>query len=166
MVKIVKVGEKDFPKFYGLIEKTLRDGSFLYPAKSASYVMGVWVPTPQQLKKNVAAGDKLYLAFENNNVIGYLLANREKAGVGFCHWLGIDKKFRHKGIGSKLLKRWEEDSIREGLHAIHLWTMENDLEFYKKNNFVLAGKFKNAWFGIDHFLLYKNIGKPNPKKYV
>lgn len=167
MIKIRKAGEKDLPKFYSLIKKTLRDGSFLYSPENVSYVIKIWVPVKAKLKKAILTGaSQLYLAFDNDNVIGYLLVDDDKAGVEFGHWLGIDKKFRQKGTGSQLLKRWEKDSTSKGIHALHLWTMENDLEFYKRNGFTLVGKFKNAWFGIDHFLFYKNIGKPNPKKYV
>lgn len=167
MIKIVKARTKDFPKFYILIKKTIRDGSFLYPAESAFYVINIWIPKEQQLKKDISKGDKqLYLAFDKSDVVGYLLVNREKGGVGFGHWLGIDAKYRLKGIGSNLLKRWEKDCVKAGIHAIHLWTTENDLEFYKKNGFVLVGKFEKAWLGIDHFLFYKVIGTPNPKRYI
>ena len=65
-----------------------------------------------------------------------------------------------------MLKVWEQDALKQDVHAIHLWTTENDIGFYKKRGFILGGKFEKAWFGLDHYLFYKIIGNPNPKKYI
>lgn len=167
MVKIVKAKAGDFEGFYKLWQKTLRDGSFLYPKRSAPYLLKVSLPKKAQLKKEILSGKKLlYVARNNEKIIGYLLTNEDFAGVVFGNWLGVDSQFRHKGIGSKLLQIWEKEAVKSGVHALQLWTTENDLGFYQKNDFILGGKFKKAWFGLDHFFFYKIVGQPKPQKYV
>ena len=167
MTKVIKAKAKDFEGFYKLLKKTLQDGSFLYPKESISYLINIGLPKKAQLKKDILKGERpLYIVYKKDKIVGYLLTKKEYAGVAFGHWLGVDSKFRHKGIGSELLINWEKDAIKMGAHVLQLWTTENDLGFYKKNRFILGGKFEKAWFGLNHYLFYKIIGKPNPKKYV
>lgn len=167
MIRIIKAKAKDFEGFYRLFKKTLQDSSFLYPKESTYYLMNVGLPKKAQLRIEVLEGDRpLYLAYKEDRIVGYLLTKKEYAGVAFGHWLGVDSKFRHKGIGSELLKSWEKDATNMGAHILQLWTTENELGFYEKNKFTLGGKFEKAWFGLNHLLIYKMIGKPNPKKYV
>lgn len=166
MTQVTVADIKDFDKFYSLLEETLQDGSFIYPRESKNYLLSVGLSGKYNLKKEIISGERqLYVASDNNEIVAYLLTKKPYAGVAFGHWLGVDKNFRHKGIGTRLLQLWEKDVIKTSAHALHLWTTENDFGFYKKNNFMLVGKFEKAWFGIDHFLFYKIIGRPNPKKY-
>ena len=167
MTKIVKAKGKDFEKFYKFFEKTLKEKYFLYPKESAAYIINAGLPKKPQLKKEILKGDMpLYVTYEKTKLIGYFLTEKVYAGVAFGYWLAVDKDFRKRGVASGLLKRWERDVAKEGAHSLHLWTTENDIGFYEKRGFILGGKFENAWFGIDHYLFYKTIGKPNPKKYV
>lgn len=167
MIKVIKAKAKDFEKFYRLFKKTLQDGSFLYRKENTTYILNIGLSEKAQLKKDILKGERpLYIAYKKDKIVGYLLTKKEYAGVAFGHWLGVDSQFRHKGIGSELLISWEKDAKKMGVHVLQVWTTENDLGFYKKNRFVLGGKFEKAWFGLDHYLFYKIIGKPNPKKYV
>ena len=167
MANVIKAGAKDLTKFLEFFEKTLKEKYFLYLVENASYIINVGLPKKAQFKKEVLSGKRsLYLIYEETRVISYLLTIKDFAGVTFGHWLAVDKEYQNKGFATKLLKVWEEDSLRNGAHAIHLWTTENDVGFYKKKRFILGGKFEKAWLGLDHYLLYKIIGKPNPKKYV
>jgi len=167
MTKIIKAKRKDFEEFYKFFEKTLKEKYFLYPKESAFYIVNVGLPKKLQLKKEILKGERpLYVVYEKNRLIGYLLTEKDYAGVSFGYWLAVDKDFCNRGIASDLLKTWERDVVREGVHSLRVWTTENDIGFYKKKGFVLGGKFEKAWFGIDHYLFYKIIGKPKPKKYV
>ena len=167
MIKVIRARAKDFGKFYTLLEKSIKEEYFLYPKENASYLLNIGLPKKMQLKKEVLNGERpLYLVYEERKLIGYLLTKKDFAGVAFGHWLAVHKDFRNKGFASKMLKVWEQDALKQGVHAIHLWTTENDIGFYKKRGFILGGKFEQAWFGLNHYLFYKIIGNPNPKKYI
>src|SRR3989344_2714718 len=166
-MKIIRGGEKDFEKFYKLFEESLKEKYFKYSPENASYLINEGLPKRDELKKAVLKKEKyLYLAYEKDKLIGYLLVSREFAGVAFGNWLAVHKDFRKKGIGSKLLTAWENDVLKTPAHALQLWTTKNDIGFYERNGFVVGGRFEKAWLGIDHYFLYKSIGKPNSKKYT
>ena len=167
MTKVIRVGAKDINKFFKFFEKTLKEKYFLYPKENANYLMNVGLPKKTKFRKDILSGQRpLYLIFEKKKLAGYLLTTKDFAGVTLGHWLAVDKEYQNKGLATKLLKVWEEDSLRNGAHAIHLWTTENDVGFYKKKGFILGGKFEKAWLGLDHYFFYKIIGKPNTKKYI
>jgi len=167
MTKVTKAGAKDINNFLKFFEKTLKKGYFLFAKENASYIVNAGLPKKAQLRKELLKGDSpLYLVYEKKRLIGYLLTKKDFAGVAYGDWLAVDRDFQNKGIASELLKAWEQDVLNQGGHVLQLWTTENDIGFYKKKGFTLGGKFEKAWFGIDHYLFYKIIAKPNPKRYV
>ena len=167
MVNVIKAKAKDLDKFLEFFERTLKEKYFLYLAENAPYIINAGLPKKPQFKKEILNGERpLYLIHKKTRIIGYLLTKENYAGIAFGHWLAVDKDFQNKGYATELLKVWEQDSFEHGAHAIQLWTTENDAGFYKKNGFVSGGKFEKAWFGLDHYLFYKIIGKPSPKKYI
>lgn len=167
MAKAIRGRASDFNKFYTFFEKSLKEEYFLYPKENASYLIHASFPKKAQLKKDILSGKKsLYLFYEKSRLIGYLLTEKDFAGVAFGQWLAVHKNFRNKGIATSLLETWQKDELSQGVHALQLWTTENDIGFYKKKGFILGGKFEKAWLGLDHYLFYKIIGKPNPKKYI
>lgn len=167
MTKIIKSRAKDLNRFFKLFEKSLKEEYFLYPKENASYLIHASFPKKAQLKKDILNGKKsLYLFYKKARLVGYLLTEENFAGVAFGHWLAVDKNFRNKGVATSLLATWEKDALSQDAHALQLWTTENDIGFYKKKGYILGGKFEKAWLGIDHYLFYKIIGKPNPKKYI
>lgn len=158
MVNIVKAKAEDFEAFFALLEENLQNGSYLYPPDKSSYIINEGLPTKDRLKEDILKGDRpLYIAYEDNKTVGYLLTEKTFAGVAFGHWLGIDRKHRNKGIGSKILEFWEGEVRKEGAHAVFLYTTENNVEFYKNRGYTLGGTFPNSWFHFTHFLFYKHF---------
>ncbi len=84
----------------------------------------------------------------------------------FGNWLAVDRDYQNKGIASRLLKLWEKYALGVGVHAIWLWTTENNQQFYQNRGFSLAGKFPKAWFGFDHYLFYRLLRHPEEKNYL
>lgn len=109
---------------------------------------------------------KVFLAFHNSTIAGYLLVSRPIAGIGFGDWLGVDKQYQKKGIASKLLSMWEEDVLAQGGHNIYLWTYDFNVAFYNKRGFVTAGELKKGWGGEDAFLMYKILQEPKEENYL
>ena len=165
-LKIIKAGEKEFEDFYQLFKKTQFGGYFCYSPNSHSFIVESALP-PESLRVKVLSGEKpLYLAYSDNRVVGYLLTTKASGGVAFGHWLGVDRELQHKGVGSSLLSFWEDEELKLGSHVLQLWTTENNLGFYKKQGFTLMGEFPNSWFGIDHYMFYKPISKPDEKNFL
>lgn len=78
----------------------------------------------------------------------------------------LDSTFQKHGIASELLSLWEKDAFGEGAHILQLWTTKNDIPFYLNRGFKKGGSFPQSWFGVDHFLFYKILRKPNEKVFL
>lgn len=165
-IKIRIAKQEDFEAFYKLFKKTLKGNYFLYSLNSVNFLLDVSV-TRDFLKQELQNGNKtLYLAHSGRSIAGYLLTNKVHGGVGFGHWLGVDKKFQKHGAASSLLSYWEKDVLGKGAHILQLWTTENNLDFYKNRGFTLGGNFPDSWFGVDHFLFYKTLRKSSEKNFL
>lgn len=163
---VAKANLTDFNRFYKLLTKTLNGSYFLYSNNSSAFTLDEDLPK-EDLKKYIKEGKRiLYLAYAKNKVVGYLLTFKTRAGVAFAQWLAVDKDFQKHGIASKLLSLWEKEALINGAHLLQLWTTKNDIPFYLNRNFKKGGSFPQSWFGVDHYLFYKILRKPNEKVFL
>ena len=165
-IKITKAKISDFEKFYQLLTKTLMGNYFLYSKNSSAFTLDEDLPK-KDLKKYIGEGKRiLYLAYSKNKVVAYLLTFKAHAGVAFAQWLAVDKDYQKHSIASKLLSLWEKESLSNGAHILQLWTTKNDIPFYLNRKFKKGGIFPQSWFGVDHYLFYKILRKPDEKVFL
>ena len=94
---------------------------------------------------------------ENGNPIGGIL------GGTYWGWMYVDilwvhEHYRHKGIGSKLLRTAEKEAISRGCHHVHLDTMSWQApEFYKKHGYEIIGILPDIPKGNQKYLLMKAL---------
>jgi len=99
--------------------------------------------------------------------VGFLVADSLYGGVSYCHWIAVKKELQGRGIGTILLKTWEEKVKKLGGHKLMLITQSpKSGKFYLKNNFKYTGFEEKAWFGLDCWKYGKLIGEPNPKVFL
>jgi len=103
---------------------------------------------------------QIYLALNNEQIVGYLMATKPYGGVSFCNWIAVDPQHQGQGVASKLLKTWECQAKIDSAHKLHLWTDIRNLDFYKNRGFILVGEIPQNYFGSDDFLFYKIINDP------
>lgn len=164
--KVAKAGPSDFEKFYSLLVKTLREDYFVYSKNSRAFTLDEDLPK-EDLKKYIKEGKRiLFLAYSKDKVIGYLVTFKTRAGVSFAHWLAVDKGYQELGIATSLLNLWENKAFAEGAHILQLWTTKNDVKFYLNRGFKKGGEFPQSWFGVNHYLIYKILRKPNEKVFL
>lgn len=157
---------EDIPAFLAFFKTSLPLLFPYYSPHSVQFTVEVDYG-PKWLAKKIKEGTKIvYLAFENKNIVGYLLVSQSIAGVAFADWLGVDKAYQERGIASQLLTLWEQEALIEGAHALQLWTTENNVIFYKKRGFSSGGLFPKAWHGEDSYLIYKTLRKPEEKNFL
>jgi len=83
----------------------------------------------------------LFIVAENEqgNILGYLIGEKEKAGVVCLNILVVDIKHHNEGIGNLLLKEFLKRAKKLGLKNIYFvapnWNKKT-LEFYRKNGFT------------------------------
>lgn len=110
--------------------------------------------------------NKIAVATENNKVLGFLCYSSFN-GFLQIKWMGIKKEFRHRGIGTSLLKFAERKAKSLGLHKIEADTLTDKdkygpyittRNFYYKNNFKKIGEIKvKGW--NDQIILSKEVCK-------
>lgn len=103
----------------------------------------------------------ILLAFVDEKPVGFAVIDEPYGGVSFCRWLGIQKDFQRKGIGSKLIETWIEIAKKSGCHKVELAAQPEARAFYKKIGLIEEGTREKSYFGIDQYVFGKVIGIPD-----
>lgn len=102
------------------------------------------------------------VAKDKDKIIGFLKGFIGYGGSSWINWLGVEKNYRGRGIGTKLLEEAEKFFKKKLCHFIQCCTENMKLVgFYRKRGWILVGLQKEAWCGQDEYLLQKNIDKPH-----
>ena len=154
MIRIRKLKKKDYKYFDELIHKDVSDyQQFIHIGWSLKQISN-------QFKKitNLSYG-----VFHNDFMISFIfgdLINIEKNSEYEILLIYVAKHFRNKGLGSKLIKKIEENC--NCLKKIHLEVSESNLKgilFYKKMGFKKIYTRKNYFFvknrKVDAFVMAK-----------
>ena len=71
-------------------------------------------------------------------------------------YMGVSKDLRRSGIGSKMLKKLEDDAIKQGANQIMLNARENAVPFYKSLGYFEVGPYESD-IQIPHIRMEKKI---------
>ena len=71
-------------------------------------------------------------------------------------YMGVSKDLRRSGIGSKMLKKLEDDAIKQGANQIMLNARENAVPFYKSLGYFEVGPYESD-IQISHIRMEKKI---------
>lgn len=103
----------------------------------------------------------IYIALSDNKMVGFIVIHFDGGGAVNARWLEVEKNFRGKNIGTTLLKKIETEAKKNKCHFIYFWTETNkNVDFYKKRGYYFVGLQKESWYGMDEYLMQKNICKP------
>jgi GNAT superfamily N-acetyltransferase len=92
-----------------------------------------------------------YVALKGNTFIGCSSGLAYKNGGNYSGWffltdLFVEKEYRSKGLGGKLLQNIEEQAIRVGVKHIWLWTSgDKALRFYERHDYKTFAEMEN-WY--------------------
>ena len=106
-----------------------------------------------------------FVALNGSNFIGCSSGLAYKNGENYSGWfyltdLFVEKEYRSKGLGTKLLKTIEEKAVALGVKHIWLWTSGYEaLKFYQRQAYEKFTEMEN-WYsdGSSRVGLRKNIG--------
>jgi len=123
-------------------ERLLRIEEFKWPEGNYPY---------KNYLKQYLDKDYFLVAEENGKIVGCLFGEPLKGKLAILWYFAVDKKFRNKGIGTKLLSRFEANCKKDGDRWIILYTYslsKKSLKFYKKRRYHLGNKFVEIEKGI------------------
>ena len=97
------------------------------------------------------------LVDKEGNFIAGVIADADKGESGFVNALFVEEALRHKGLGTYLLKEAEKFAKENGASVVMTNAGDWNVEFFKKNGYLLRGELKDVPKGHDCFELYKMI---------
>ncbi len=103
----------------------------------------------------------ILVALRQGSLVGFLDLHFEFGGEAHVLWLGVDRKVRKLGVGTRLLSRAEKVALSKKCHFLSLDTeSERNILFYKKRGFRLIGTLQRGWYGADAYLMQKSLREP------
>lgn len=156
----------DLENFYQFFTRSIKEYFPYYSQKSKDYILDTKY-TKEKISKAINDGFVL-IGFDDDRIIGFLLLmSKPSAGLWDLNWIAIDKDYRNKGIGTKLLQLWEREAISIGVHCLTLQTSnEHELDFYNKRGFTYFGCIPEGSYGNKKYKFYKIIQKPAEKNFL
>lgn len=93
-----------------------------------------------------SAGFKGSIYIEEGKIIGVILGNKEQWFNGEIFSIKefyVDSSVQGKGIGKKLITKFEKELKEEGISSVQFWTLKGSmaLEFYKKLGYEVSESY-------------------------
>ncbi|MDH7475866.1 MAG: GNAT family N-acetyltransferase [Microgenomates group bacterium] len=163
-VEIYILKENEINNFWPVFAEILSNGFPEYSKKVVDYFLKKIYNRPNFLFWLERKLKSVIVAKFDQQIIGFAIVDEPYGGVSFCRWLGVKTAYQKKGIGTKLIKAWENLAFSQGCHKMEIASRPAAKDFYKKAGLTLEGCRKLSYFGIDQFVFGKIIGQPDDVK--
>ena len=107
--------------------------------------------------KTESAGFGKKLVDRDGKFAAGVIANVDKDAYGFVAALFVEEPLRHQGLGTALLKAVEDFTRENGASMVLTNAGDWNVDFFKKNDYLLRGELKDVPKGHSCYELYKNI---------
>ena len=109
------------------------------------------------LKDNLEEISEHIMALEiKNSVIACGRVHMNNIYEAQIRYMGVSEDLRRSGIGSKMIKKLEEEAINQGANQIMLNARENAVAFYKSLGYFEVGPYESD-IQIPHTRMEKKI---------
>ena len=101
--------------------------------------------------------DKIYGYYDNNKLVGFIHISKLYEVMDIIN-IVVDKEYRNKGIGTKLLN-YIVDNYKD-INSIMLEVNENNnnaIDFYKKNDFKIINTRKNYYKDGNALIMKRDV---------
>ena len=95
-------------------------------------------------------------AFNNENIIAVGRAQIEKNSSARIRYMAVNKEYRKRGIGSRVLEELEIIAKEKMAKSCWLHARDTAIRFYTKNNYEIKGE-ANSELEIPHFRMEKEL---------
>ena len=97
------------------------------------------------------------LADKDGSFAAGVIADVDKGETGFVDALLVEEALRYQGLGTYLLKEAEKFAKENGASMVMTNAGDWNVEFFKKNGYLLRGELKDVPKGHNCYELYKTI---------
>lgn len=98
------------------------------------------------------------LVDKDNRFVAGIIATVDKGAHGFVDALFVEEPLRRQGLGTYLLQEMERLAKEHGASMVLTNAGDWNVDFFKKNGYVLRGELKDVPKGHSCFELYKMMG--------
>lgn len=159
-MEIREIKTKEIDLFLDFFKKSVKNQFDEYSKKSKDFFLKKeWTKT--RIKNSIKSKIVIFLlAFDKEKIVGYLIGGHHFGGIATIMWIAVDEDYQGKGIGKKLLNNFISLLKKEGAHKINLTvTNKRNIGFYEKFGFKIQCFSEKDYFGLDSYLMYKDIQK-------
>lgn len=160
-MEIREIKKKEIDSFLDYFKKSINNQFAEHSKKARDFLIKEeW--TKEIIKSSIKENYVTFLlALEKEKIVGYLIGGRHFAGVATLMWIAVDDNYQGRGIGRGLMNKYISFSKKEGAHKINLMiTVKDNIGFYEKLGFKVQCFSKKDYFGLDSYIMYKDIQKP------
>ena len=98
------------------------------------------------------------LVNEKGEVVAAIMAGNDDIDVAWIWKIWVDEKYRHQGLGSRLIKHFEKKAKEKGAtkiisEEIYDW----NIDFFLKNGYKIAGELKDLPKGHSFYIVEKDL---------
>ena len=97
------------------------------------------------------------LADKDGSFAAGVIADVDKGAYGFVSALFVEEPLRRQGLGTYLLKEAEKLAKENGASMILTNAGDWNVDFFRKNGYLLRGELKDVPRGYNCYELYKNV---------
>ena len=97
------------------------------------------------------------LVDQDGRFIAGVIAEVDKGAYGFVDALFVEEPLRHQGLGTYLLQETEKLARKNGASMILTNAGDWNVDFFKKNGYLLRGELKDVPEGHNCYELYKTL---------
>ena len=126
-----------------------------------SFILNEWTRYNQENKYVYKEKEFRYVAYLKGKIAGYIFGNTN-GGVAYLDDIIVSHKYRGKGIGKILLKKFEEIARKNKCHAYLLATRDKHsgaIVFYKKEGYAVEAKLQNMYWNVNEYYMVKRLKK-------
>lgn len=95
--------------------------------------------------------------YEDDSIVGVIIYNEPYDRIEI-DYIAVDENYKNKGIGSQLLKKIENNNIKNITLEVRQ-SNEVAINFYKKNGYKIVTIRKNYYNNEDGYLMLKEKGE-------
>lgn len=115
---------------------------------------------PKKVRKRLSSENCVYLVVkEDRKIIGYMFAWATE-GVGHIHWFYIDREYRKRGYGRKLLERTLKEFERHRCYESRIFIYPEDAvtcRFLAGLGYLEKARIEEQYFGVNLLLMVKPL---------
>ena len=98
------------------------------------------------------------LVDENGKLVAAIMAGVDGWGIGCVFALWVEEAYRKQGLGSRLLRHFEETAKKKGAYMTHVFKVFDwQADFFKKNGYTVGGNYPDVPRGHAVFEMQKEL---------